>query len=170
MKAFGVVIFVVLIGLSCIETNPMLQKASDFEFYYSYAGLGSGIGNIGPKFQVKGTSFTMLKDQNSYYGEKTIAPDTLCTGNVQLSTIDSVLWMIKDYQADSVHRVNPKIMSGGIHYISIQNDTTNLNFTLHNAWHPLAQKIIDLMNKDLPKDCYQLWLSKFDLDLEKTKD
>lgn len=150
------ILFFCFLAVSCVSNTQ--EEKDNFEFYYSYAGLGSALGSKGPVFKVNGTFFTMTKEQNSFLGEQTLSPDTLCIGEIKQSIIDSALFLIKDYKVDSVYRTNPSIISGGIHHVSIHNDTTNLSFTLHNASHPLAVQLINLFNQDIPKDCYQLWL------------
>lgn len=52
-------------------------------------------------------------------------------------------------------------MSGGIHSISVENDKINITFRLHNASDSTAQKIVDILNSNIPADKQKLRLFGF---------
>jgi hypothetical protein len=49
-------------------------------------------------------------------------------------------------------------MSGGIHHLTIEFDRINVSFTLDNAPDPTAQKIVGILNTNLPEKVEKLWL------------
>ncbi len=57
-----------------------------------------------------------------------------------------------------IYRSNPEVMSGGYHIIKIESDKTNLTFSQHNASDPLAEKIVAILNSNIPKGLRKLRL------------
>jgi hypothetical protein len=68
---------------------------------------------------------------------------------------------VKDFKDTLVYKTNVGISSGGIHNISVQFEKTNVTFQLHNASDPNAQKIVDIINSNIPADKQRLWLFNF---------
>jgi hypothetical protein len=61
----------------------------------------------------------------------------------------------------TIYNTTLGVMSGGVHSIHIEYLNRSLTFTLHNASHPLAEKIITILNSNIPKDQPELWLYNF---------
>jgi hypothetical protein len=139
------------------------QKPTDsFKLWYSFAGLGSGYGTMQPTFKVTGTDYVYTLEQNSTFtGKYDKKPEFICKGTLRASSIDSILILVKDIKDTLVYKVNPGIMSGGIHSISVKNEKTDVTFRLHNASDPTAQKIVDILNSNIPVDKQRLWLFDF---------
>jgi len=141
---------------------------TDFNLFYNYAGLGSGMGSMAPTFKVTGINFLYTYQQNSYYGEPDKNPDTLCIGTLRTSSIYSILNLVKNIQDSSIYETNVGVMSGGIHNIHVEHNTIDITFTLHNAYHPIAKKIVDILNTNIPIEHRRLWLFEmFEGDKEK---
>ena len=77
------------------ETNK--KPTSSFKLYYSYAGLGSGMGSMQPTFRVTGTDYVYNLEQNSSFnGKFDKKPEFICKGNLRASSIDSIINLIKE--------------------------------------------------------------------------
>ena len=142
------------------ETNQ--KPTSSFKLWYSYAGLGSGYGSMQPTFRVTGADYVYNLEQNSSFtGKYDKKPEFICKGKLRASSIDSIINLVKDIKDTLVYKTNTGIMSGGIHNISVKNDKINITFQLHNASDPTAQKIVDILNFNIPADKQRLWLFDF---------
>lgn len=137
------------------------EKYKTFNLYYSYSGLGSGMGSMQPTFRVTGKNFVYTSEQNSYYGKPDKKPENICEGTLRNSSIDSILNLVKDIKDTLVYKTNVGIKSGGIHNISVKYEKINLTFRLHNASDSTAQKIVDILNSNIPADKQKLWLFDF---------
>lgn len=137
------------------------EKYDTFKLSYSYSGLGSGIGSMQPTFRVTGKNFVYTSEQNSYYGEADKKTENICKGLLRTSSIDSILNIVKDIKDTLVYKTNVGVMSGGIHNISVKYEKINMTFRLHNASDSTAQKIIDILNSNIPADKQRLWLFDF---------
>lgn len=148
-----------LVLSSCLaQHGPSTSHKDDFKLTYIYAGLGSGIGSKQPAFRVTGKKYLYTLDQNSFYDEKTLEPDTICSGDLRQSSIDSIIDLTQNINDTLVYNTNAHIMSGGIHIIEINYTKIDLTFRLHNASDPIAEKIIAILNANLPEDVDRLWL------------
>ncbi len=145
-----------------IESNTKdSEKYETFKLSYSYSGCGSGMGSMQPTFRVTGKTYVYTSEQNSYYGKPDKKPESICDGTLRTSSIDSILNIVKVIKDTLVYKTNVGIMSGGIHNISVQFEKTNLTFRLHNTSDPTAQKIVDILNSNIPADKQKLWLFDF---------
>lgn len=150
-----------------ITDIKVIEKYESFKLYYSYSGLGSGMGSMQPKFIVNGREFVYTKEQNSYFGKPSMKPDSVCKGTLRTTSIDSILNVVKDINDTLIYKTNTGIMSGGIHDISVKFGKINLTFRLHNATDSSAQKIVDILNSNISESKEKLWL--FDFPDEKRK-
>ena len=158
MKYKSVFLFL-LLTLSCSAQNDYSTSLKDkFKLTYMYAGLGSGMGSKQPVLRVKGINYLYTLEQNSYYGEKTLEPDTICSGTLRQASIDSIIELTKSLGDTLVYNTNSSVMSGGIHEIIISHTEIDLTFRLHNASDPIAEKIVAILNSNLPVEVRKLWL------------
>lgn len=112
-----------------------------------------------PVFNVTGTDFIYTSEQTSFYeGTERQKPDTICTGKLRTSSIDSIIDLVDEIKDSLIYRTNIHIMSGGLHNIHISKNNIDVEFTLHNATDPIAQKIVDILNKYIPDNEKKLWL------------
>jgi hypothetical protein len=154
-------------SIDSVDTLPTSQKThlveqDTFKLWYSYAGLGSGYGSMQPTFRVIGTDYVYTLEQNSSFtGKFDKKPEFVCKGKLRISSIDSIIDLVKDIKDTLVYKTNTGIMSGGIHNISVKNDKINVTFQLHNASDSTAQKIVDILNFNIPADKERLWLLDF---------
>lgn len=152
-------------ALGCLVQSANFQRVDhnpqNFNLTYLYAGLGSGMGTIQPVFRVKNTQFFYTLEQNSFYGERTLEPDTVCTGAFSHHSIKLILDIIKPIEDTLIYRYNPRVMSGGIHSIGITSDSCKLTFSLTNTSDSTAQKIVDILNTYIPDKKRKLWLFSF---------
>lgn len=137
------------------------QPYQNFSLRYSYAGLGSNMGQLAPVFRVSGTHFTYTLEQNSYMGEQTKSPEDVCEGDLSLETIQSILELVEPIEDSLVYSTNVNIMSGRIHHLSIQHDEVNVTFTLHNASDPIAEKVLNLLNPYISENRRKLRLPNY---------
>ena len=133
-----------------------LEKFENFKLYYSTSGLGSGMGSMQPTFKVTGKNYVYTSEQNSYYGKPNKKPENICVGTLRTSSIDSILTILKDIKDTLIYKFNPGIMSGGIQNISVKYEKINVTFKLHNASDSTAQKIVDILNTNIPADKQKL--------------
>jgi hypothetical protein len=132
-----------------------------FKLEYLYSGLGFNMGSMQPHFIVKGTTFLYLYSQNSnnyLNSQARLKSDTIQTGEIRYSSIDSIISLITELKDSNVYISNPHIMSGGVHTLHIRSNHNEVNFALHNSYHPLAQKIIKTLNPYIFKNDKKLWL------------
>lgn len=133
-------------NVQIIEENSSDQLYHNFKLAYSHAGLGSNMGRLAPMFVVNGTHFKYTLEQNSYYGKQTKEPEDICEGNLSESTIKSIIELAKPIEDSLIYNTNVDVMSGGIDYLTVQFDTIDITFKLHNASNPIASKIAELLN------------------------
>jgi len=150
--------------VNSIEGNANNFKANTngtdkFEFSYIYAGLGSGMGKKGPKFKVIENKYFYTIQQNSSSSGK-IDPriDTTCQGEIRSNSIDSIKTIVRKMEEDRIYETNSMVMSGGIHNLTISFEKKRVNFTLHNASHPTAKEIVEIINSNIPLKCNRLSL------------
>jgi hypothetical protein len=155
------------------QTKPLANKAGQpakevqndryagFKLYYSYAGLGSGMGSMQPTFRATGASYIYTFQQNSYIGKPDKQPETKCRGILRNSSIDSIINLVKDIKDTLIYETNASIMSGGIHNVSVIYGKINITFKLHNASNKTARKIVDILNSNIPADQERLFLFNF---------
>lgn len=123
--------------LSCTEksTEP------EFELWYAHIGLGSNCASKQPVLRVSGNEYTYtLEETCSWNGDFTLAPETLAVGKLRSSSIDSILILASSIPDSFIYNTNTIISSGGIHKIQIESTQKSLEFKLHNASNPIAEK------------------------------
>ncbi len=155
MKAIFPFIFVGL-GLNGWSQDS-IEKHQDFRLNFTTSGLGSNIGSMQPTFNISGTEYIYTYEQNSYYGKKTIQPDTICVGKVRITSIDSIINLVKNLSDTAIYEIEV-VMSGVVQSIGIKTSSINQRFRMDNTTHPVAEKIIDILNANLPADKPRLWL------------
>jgi hypothetical protein len=123
------------------------QEDIDFRLSYNAVGMGSNMFTRQPVFRVNGTKFIYTSEEAWHHKDYPKAkPDTILIGDFRLSSIDSILNLVKDIKDSVVRRFNPNIMSGGIDYINILSSHKNIRFELDNESDLIAEKIIDILN------------------------
>jgi hypothetical protein len=148
-----------------VEKESINQNSSFFLRYLS-AGLGSGMGSMQPTIYVSNQRFVYTWEQNSYYGEKTKKPDTICILPFRQSSVDSILEIVNPLKDSTISRFNPCVMSGGVQYLTVGNGPDTVHFSLHNSADTTALKIMKILNQYAPAD-KQLWLNTEMLQIEK---
>jgi hypothetical protein len=153
-------------NLSELKTNDPLKESNNdgykgFKLYYSYAGLGSGMGKMEPTFRATGTDYVYTFEQNSYYSKPDKKPELRCKGILRTSSIDSVVNIVKAIKDTLIYKTNVHILSGGIGNLSVTYGKRTVSFQLHNAYDKTAQKILDIINSNIPDTEEKLWLFKF---------
>lgn len=143
---------------SLIAEQIPLTEIDSFKLYFNIVGLGSGFGSMQPTFRVKGKNYVFTKEQNSYYEKPAKKPERICEGILRTSSIDSILNIVKGIKDTVIYKNNPGIRSGGIHNLSVKYKKINVAFQLHNSFDSTAQKIVDILNSNIPANKPQLWL------------
>lgn len=135
------------------------SESNNFQLTYIYSGLGSNYNSMQPVFKVNGPDcIYTLEENSSWSGEFTQEADTVFIGKFRQSSIDSIIKLTSGIKDTLVYNTNPEIMSGGIHSIKIETNKVNLTFRLHNASNPIAEKIVAILNSNIPNDKRKLWL------------
>lgn len=143
---------------------------TSFSLSYISIGLGSNMWRMQPMFRVKGSQFIYTLEEAWQYkdSEKTKA-DTLIIGNLRASSIDSILNISTEIKGDSVYKLNPRIMGGGIINLYFSSNKRRLSFDLHNSNDKTAQKIVDILNSYIPDEYQELWISDVKPEIIKIK-
>jgi hypothetical protein len=134
------------------------QDHEGFSLSFSTAGLGSGMGTLQPAFRVKGVQFSYTLEQNSHYGERTLESQVVCSGSIRSASIDSIITLAKSVGDTLVYRTNAHIMSGSISELAITDGNFHVRFNLHNDSDPVADKIITILNSNIPTDKERLFI------------
>jgi hypothetical protein len=58
----------------------------------------------------------------------------------------------------AIYETNLSVMSGGVHTITMATSIKMVKISLHNANHALADRIVAIINEDLPEGVVKLWL------------
>lgn len=131
---------------------------TNFTLGFVTSGMGSNMGSMQPYFRVKGTSYCYTYEQNSsYWGKKTKEADTICTGQIRSSSMDSILALVAGLK-DTLTTEIGSVMSGAYQSLWIEYGDLNRKFHLHNSTHPVAEKIVDILNSNIPAGKPRLWL------------
>lgn len=166
-KRFLLPIIFLLSVLVLLFTNISMRISPEREFELSFytCGMGSNMGSKFPVLRVNGDNFIYTNEQtSSWTGKFTEKPDTLCVGKIRKTTIDSIIDLIQPIQDTLVYNTDIGVRSGVIQYIRIKYGNRHLQFTLHNASDPVAEKITALLNSNIPVDKPRLWLFKITAD------
>ena len=132
------------------EQNTKHQQYSDLKLTYSCVGLGSNFGRKAPTFKAMGRRFVLILQQNSFLNQPNKSIDTICSGLLRITSIDSIINLLEEVKDTQIYRTNAGIMSGDIQTISILTDSINTTFTLHNATDPILEKLVQILNSNLP--------------------
>lgn len=124
------------------------------------------MGSMQPTIRISNQQFVYTYEQNSYYGEKTEKPDSICIRPFLQTSIDSILEILRPLKDSTITRINPCVMSGGVQYLTASNGQDTVHFSLHNTADTTALKIMKILNHYAPAD-KQLWLNTEMLQLEK---
>lgn len=137
-------------------------RGGRFELTFFSVGMGSNFASMQPVFTVKGNEFTYSSVQTGYHRGNPVQENfTPVTGKFRQSSIDSIIGLTENMSDTMIYETNAHIMSGVIHHLSIRAPGRKTVFRLHNASHPTAKKIIQILNTYVPKQDQKLWL--FDL-------
>jgi hypothetical protein len=136
------------------------SQSSSFYLDFYLMGLGSNLGKMEPTFQVRGTKFIYTFEQNSAYrGEKVRKPKKIRRGAFRITSIDSILDLVKGLKDTTIFESNPCIMSGGIFYMTITAGIDTVKYELMNTFDRTALKIADIINNYLPSR-KKIWVSE----------
>jgi len=157
--------FLFFIGLTFISMKVFAQQTdakTDTSFTLSYIsiGLGSNMWTMQPMFRVKDSQFIYtLEEAWQFKDSEKPKVDTLLIGNFRASSIDSILHISTEIKGDSVYKLNPRVMSGGIINLYFSTNRRKLSFRLHNSNDTTALKIVDILNGYIPDKYRKLWIS-----------
>lgn len=152
MKKKAILSSVLIVFLVSFQIAFGQATHESFTLYYSYSGLGSNMGSMQPSISIEGTKLIYTKEQNSYYGKKTKKADTILTTHIRPESIQAILKIIVEISDSTIYEYNPCIMSGGIHYLTVIDDTDSTRFTMHNTFHRKALLIAKIINEYLPEE------------------
>lgn len=141
------------------DTRSIASGYEGFMLSYVFSGLGSNMGTKQPKLTIKGNAYIYQSCINSGYkqGDK-IKCDDISSGKISLSSLDSIIEIVNALKDSTIFKINTSIMSGGVHSLSIENNSKQVKYTLHNESDSSALKIIRIINSNLPTSAPKLWL------------
>jgi len=160
MKGLILCLTVLVISTALSAQKADTAKHPTFTLSYISVGLGSNMWHMQPAFRAKDNRFIYTMEQ-TWQSEnfKKQKPDTLVTGSLRQSSIDSIVNLANEIKGDSVYKLNSKVMSGGVVYLTITNENRTLHFHLSNSFDATAQKIIAILSTYIPTTHQQLWIS-----------
>lgn len=131
---------------------------SGLNIWYGYAGLGANFGSMQAVLEVTGNEYVLTKQQNSFYTERSKEKIFLSNGLIRWSSLDSILGLVAFMKDTTIFDFNPHISSGGMQYLTIRTPSIDVEFELHNMYNPIAARIVDILNSNLPADQRILWI------------
>ena len=168
-KIITITIFLILVVLdkNVAQENTNRHKAKKIRytsFYLIYARNGAFFGpdifHKQPTFRVNGTKFIYTFELNtSSPGIKKQTPDTICAGLFRISSIDSIIELVKGFKGMKIKKMNPCLLDGYSYYMKIINGKDSIIYELTNTFDLTFIKVIGIINKYLPYD-KQIWTSE----------
>ncbi len=152
------IILIATVLFSSISFSQNSWEQEGFELKYSFAGLGSNMGQSFTGFKLSGNHYELLTEVNSCLGGKMPPPELQKEGELPDHIMNDLMDVFNGMSDTSIYETNVSVMSGGVHTITMGSAVKMVKFTLHNATHPAAAKIIDLINSGIPSEENQLWL------------
>ncbi len=159
------ILFVLLICVCSFTKHTqygILQASSqrDFKLTYLSIGFGSNMFKMQPVFKINDSKFIYTSEEvwRRPNQKESLQKDTLLAGNIRVSSIDSILNIIKDISDTLIYKTNVSIMSGGMDDITISNNLKKVRFQLHNASDVRAKKIAVILNSYIPSNMEKLYL------------
>jgi len=141
-------------------TQPYLGY---FKIQYVFVGLGSNMYELQPMFDVENKNFTYtFGDVWLTPGEEKPKPDTVITGTLRQSSIDSIVALLPPCRDTTIKKINTRVMSGGLDCLDIFTDDKSVCFYLDNSYHIIAAKIVAILNTYVPPACQQLIIPNWD--------
>ncbi len=155
-RQFFIFIFLIFCLVSSGQTT---DTSKTFYLKYSFAGLGSNMATLQTTLRIKGSTYILTRVQNSYYGQPILKPDSISKGTLRLTSIDSIINIIKPLKDTTIFESNPCMRSGGIHFITISNGKDTVKYELMNTITWPILKICNILNSYLPSD-NQIWATE----------
>jgi hypothetical protein len=143
------------------SSSGLTQRKSDsaFRLEYSTAGMGSNFMSCQPVFSVRDTTFYYISRQTSgYKGDKWLANDTLFKGYFPRTSADSVMLFLKSFSDADTSFSDPSIMSGNIHYLSVNHGSFERSISLHNTSEIHCWYVVKLLNRFIPDENHKLYM------------
>ena len=148
----------ILVASVSFSQKPWEQEG--FQLRYSFAGLGSNMGQAFAGFKLEGNHYQFVTEVNSCKKGQSTDPEVQYEGEFSDEIMEGLIAIFNETPDTAIYETNVSIMSGGVHTITMGSAVKMVKFTLHNATHPTAIKIVDLINSALPQVEGQdkLWL------------
>jgi hypothetical protein len=144
MKRIHSIHYTILL-ISCIIGATAFAQQKPFVLTYQLAGLGSNRSNTYYPITIKGNSlsYTLLNDK-----KKAVVHEV----SIRQSSVDSIIRAVRIFYKDTtVFVANNCIMSGGVHYMTVQTPQAEVKFEMMNTFTPAAYKIAQILDKYLPE-------------------
>lgn len=159
MKQCLLIYFMFFILTVCYAQKDDVKNLSAFSLLYKMQGMGSNNQCKFPAIQVIGVSYVYTNECMNYWTASIFLPreeihktDTICVGSLRKASIDSIIQLIQQVPDTVTYATNTTISSGVIQYLIIETDSIERRFVLHNAGHSVADKIVEILNSNLPAD------------------
>lgn len=147
-----------ILFISSFSFSQQSWEQEGFELRYSFAGLGSNMGQAFAGFKLQGNHYEYVTEVNSCIKGQSVDPTVQLEGELPDDIMAGLLEIFNGMSDTSMYETNVSVMSGGVHTITMGSAVKMVKFTLHNATHPTAVKIVDLINSGLPQEQNPLWL------------
>lgn len=118
------------VNQSCATEKHPVSKYDSTKISSVWIGLGSNLGSMQPVFKSVGTQYSYIYKQTSFLSPDHKPDEPICAGTLNISSLDSIIDLVKDIKDTSIWKNNSRVRSGGIQNIWIQHDSINLTFTL----------------------------------------
>lgn len=133
------------------------SKQPVFYLRYTCSLLGVSLtSHTLPVLNIKGTRLRYTYEDKSYGKGKGKRVEKISHGLFRQSSIDSITNLIASLKESTIQRINPFVMSGCAHFLTIANGADTTTFQLTNTFDHTALKIVDIINQYLPPD-KKLW-------------
>lgn len=129
-----------------------------FKLELTETGFGSNYYEMMPMFRVKGTKFVYSIEDAWQWPDRPIQRDTICTGVLRTTSVDSIISLVESIPDTSIY-VSGRFMSGSSQGLVITTPRKKLGITMFNSYEPTADKIVAILNSNLPPGVNPLYVS-----------
>jgi hypothetical protein len=129
-----------------VDTTRKSKKPS---FYIEYKCYWIGISVIVPLQPILVIEDSQFNYSN-FRGSKMV--ETIREGHFRQSSIDSILSLIAPLTDSTIQKINPFVINGNTHLLTITSGTHSTKFKLSNSFNRTAFKIVTIINQYLPQN------------------
>jgi hypothetical protein len=149
-KGLIVIVLVSFISLGTLQ-KPAVSR-THFKLVFDEIGLGSNRFTKMPRFEIINSNFIYFESLKwRTKGQAIESPDTICTGIVRASSLDSLVDLMKICK-DTTKYSHDGIMSGTIHHLKMEYGNKKVMLTFNNTYDSVITDVISILNTYIPKN------------------